>query len=155
MIKIKSKVADVYQSGETRIARHIEELQSRVDDAQEYGRNLPCDVFSLITILMETVKHEREHSARMKAAYDTAFKQAWENSGGKDGERWRAFIGCDRIRLIGSAGIEMEQAENYAHIGLEAWTVHPEGSDKKAEEWLIKFADKAIARKEGTKKEST
>jgi hypothetical protein len=62
-----------------------------------------------------------------------------------DGQRWRALIGCARIRVLGSAGIVTDNPEGYAHIGLELWTHHEANHEGPAVEWLTKFADKCIA----------
>lgn len=63
-----------------------------------------------------------------------------------DAARWRALIGCARIRPLGSAGIVKPNENGYAHLGLELWTDH-HGYDKtkpehqRGVEWLTKFAD--------------
>lgn len=68
-----------------------------------------------------------------------------------DAMRWRALLGCGRVRALGSAGLTSETNMynepygDYAHLGLELWTVHSAGSEPTAIEWLIKFADKAVA----------
>jgi hypothetical protein len=64
----------------------------------------------------------------------------------KDAQRWRALIGCQRIRVLGSAGIETPKEDNYAHLGLELWTLHPTNDDHKlGADWLTRFADIAVA----------
>jgi len=63
----------------------------------------------------------------------------------EDAERWRALIGCARVRVLGSAGIVTANDQGYAHIGLEIWTHHTASSEPEAIEWLTKFADKAKA----------
>jgi len=69
----------------------------------------------------------------------------------QDASRWRAVVGCARVRALGSAGLTSdfntynEPYGDYAHLGLELWTVHSAGSEPTAIEWLIKFADKAVA----------
>lgn len=60
-----------------------------------------------------------------------------------DAARWRALVGCARIRVLGSAGLTKDQPNNYAHLGLELWTHHEAGNEGPAVEWLTKFADKA------------
>lgn len=69
-----------------------------------------------------------------------------------DAARWSAFVNCARIRLLGCAGLTDEPNNpcgepwgNYGHIGLEAWTIYDEPTDKNAEIWLTRFADKARA----------
>jgi hypothetical protein len=64
----------------------------------------------------------------------------------KDAERWRAVVGCGRIRVIGWAGFNDPQAET-KHLGLELWTRHPSGSESQAIELLTQFADAARAGK--------
>lgn len=66
----------------------------------------------------------------------------------RDAERWRALIGCARVRLLGSAGLT-DPNSNYAHIGVELWNRHPEPSHPDAIERLTQFADKAAQTKEG------
>lgn len=68
-------------------------------------------------------------------------------------KRWNALINCARIRALGSAGLTSELDPygnphgNYGHLGLELWTIHPpyDGDGSYGRDWLIKFADKAIA----------
>lgn len=73
-----------------------------------------------------------------------------------DAERWRAFLGSQRIRPLGSAGLERPEPNNYAHMGFEIWTVYgrdysPEllekmdSDNEKGRRWLIKYADVARA----------
>lgn len=73
-----------------------------------------------------------------------------------DAARWRAFIGCARIRPLGSAGLEQPDPNNYAHMGLEIWTVYgrdysPEllkkmdAENERGRRWLVMFADVARA----------
>lgn len=68
-----------------------------------------------------------------------------------DGERWRAVLGCARIRVLGSAGLHSDldtygnRHGSYGHIGLELWTKHDAPSFPEAIADFIKFADKAIA----------
>lgn len=74
----------------------------------------------------------------------------------EDAARWRAFIGCARIRPLGSAGLEQPDPNNYAHMGLEIWTVYgrdysPEllkkmdAENERGRRWLVMFADVARA----------
>ncbi len=63
----------------------------------------------------------------------------------EDAERWRAIIGCARVRVLGSAGVVEPKPEGYAHIGVELWTHYPSGSEPMAVEHMTKFAD--LARK--------
>lgn len=73
-----------------------------------------------------------------------------------DAARWRAFIGCARIRPLGSSGLEQPDPNNYAHMGLEIWTVYgrdysPEllkrmdAENERGRRWLVMFADVARA----------
>lgn len=80
----------------------------------------------------------------------------------KDAQRWRAFIGSARIRMIGSAGLKSDKDyygnpyNNYAHLGMEIWTKYGnslspvqtkemEAGNAMGRDWLIKYADIAIA----------
>lgn len=69
----------------------------------------------------------------------------------EDAARWRGLINCARIKLFGSAGLDSDKDMyghphgNYAHIGMELWTVHTVGSEPGAARYLTKFADKAVA----------
>lgn len=78
--------------------------------------------------------------------------QAVPDTAGKDAERWRALIGSARIRPLGCAGIKEREARNYAHLGLELWTVFGDSlNDEQRErlakenalgrEWLTAYAD--------------
>ena len=73
----------------------------------------------------------------------------------KGAERWRALIGCARIRALGSAGITSDTSTygepygNKCHLGIELWTVHECQSEPIAIEWLTFFADKAVIVKNG------
>lgn len=62
-----------------------------------------------------------------------------------DAARWRALLGSARLRGLGSAGLDGAQGD-YAHIGIEAWTIHPPSSLIAREAtttraWLIAYAD--------------
>lgn len=78
-----------------------------------------------------------------------------------DAARWRAFIGSERIKPQGSAGLESSTDPNgnpfgdYAHMGLEIWTTYsrdfkPEMLDQMdkttalGRKWLTAYADVAI-----------
>lgn len=74
----------------------------------------------------------------------------------KDAERWRALLGSARIRMIGSSGLREPMPNNYAHFGMEIWTIYGSSldADQRAamvngnilgREWLTKYADIAIA----------
>jgi len=73
------------------------------------------------------------------------------NTDKEDAERWRALIGCARVRVLGSAGItrDIDSFGNaygdFCHIGVELWTKHECSSEPTAIEWLTKFADKAVS----------
>lgn len=59
-----------------------------------------------------------------------------------DAERWRGLLRSARIKPYGSAGLSND--DNYAHLGLELWTVFPETTDNRlGVEWLTRYADKA------------
>lgn len=69
-----------------------------------------------------------------------------------DAQRWRAFLASGYLRHIGSAGLVKDRGTNYAHIGMEIWTIFGEDekdprvieSNKKMQELLTKYADKMI-----------
>lgn len=69
----------------------------------------------------------------------------------QDALRWRAVIGCARLRALGSSGLTSDNDfygnphGNNAHIGLELWTMHDAGTEELGVRWFIKFADKAVA----------
>lgn len=69
----------------------------------------------------------------------------------RDAARWRAVVGCARVRVLGSAGLHSDTDMygnphgNNAHIGLELWTKHDAGSYPEAIADFTKFADKAVA----------
>jgi hypothetical protein len=68
-----------------------------------------------------------------------------------DALRWRAVIGCARLRALGSSGLTSDfdfygnPHGNNAHIGLELWTMHDAGTEELGVRWFNKFADKAVA----------
>jgi hypothetical protein len=64
----------------------------------------------------------------------------------RDAKRWRALIGCARIRVMGSAGLHDPQS-NYAHIGVEFWTHHAAQTNPEAIETLLKFVERASVTK--------
>lgn len=88
--------------------------------------------------------------AQMRAALEAALQSVLpgQQGGSLDAARWRAVLGCARLRVLGSAGIVQERG-NYAHLGLEMWTQHEAGNEGPAVEWLTKFADKCIAVENG------
>lgn len=64
----------------------------------------------------------------------------------QDASNWRALINCARITSMGSAGLgDIPQANNYAHLTLNFWTVHPEPGTNYGCESLMKFV--AIAKR--------
>lgn len=78
----------------------------------------------------------------------------------EDAARWRAFLGSQRIRPLGSAGLDRPEPNNYAHMGFEIWTVYgrdyrPELLEKmdteneKGRRWLTQYADVARAAQGG------
>jgi hypothetical protein len=73
-----------------------------------------------------------------------------------DAARWRAFLGSARIRPLGSVGLERPEPNNYAHMGLEIWTVYGrnysedllrkmDDGNERGRRWLTKYADVARA----------
>ena len=73
-----------------------------------------------------------------------------------DAARWRAFIGSQRIKPQGSAGLNSPQRNNYAHMGLEIWTTYDrdypqtlldemDADNATGRDLLTKYADIAIA----------
>lgn len=68
-----------------------------------------------------------------------------------DALRWRALVGSARIKPQGSAGLESPQPGNYAHMGLELWTVYDQagkkdfsGDNSLGVRWLTTYADIAV-----------
>lgn len=82
-------------------------------------------------------------TAGVKGEGDIGFEQ--------DALRWRAVIGCARLRALGSSGLTSDNDfygnphGNNAHIGLELWTMHDAGTEELGVRWFTKFADKAVA----------
>lgn len=61
----------------------------------------------------------------------------------RDAERWRALLGCGRVRVLGWVGLN-DPASPYAHIRLELWTHHEfKEENEHGRETLTRFADKA------------
>lgn len=84
-----------------------------------------------------------------------AAQPAAQPADAQDAARWRALIGCARIRPIGSAGIEQPDPDHHAHLGLELWTrfgrdyrpellVQLDQENARGRRWLTAFADIAI-----------
>lgn len=69
----------------------------------------------------------------------------------RDAERWRALLGCARVRVMGCAGLHDPQS-NYAHIGVEFWTHHPAQSNPEAIETILKFVERAALTKPALRK---
>ena len=69
----------------------------------------------------------------------------------QDALRWRAVIGCARVKALGSSGLSSDfdpygnPHGNNAHVGLELWTMHDAGTEELGVRWFNKFADKAVA----------
>jgi hypothetical protein len=68
-----------------------------------------------------------------------------------DAARWRALVGCARVKVLGHAGLTLGSKfapfeHPYAHIGLEIWTMHdaPREDSDYARQVLTTFADKAV-----------
>jgi len=69
----------------------------------------------------------------------------------RDAARWNALLNCDRIRILGWAGLDMQghpkpDADGYVHFGAEFWTHHSAGTDNDSRQVLTSFADAAIAK---------
>lgn len=70
-----------------------------------------------------------------------------------DAEKWRALMGCARVRVLGHAGCDPKRPldpydkpyGDFAHIGLELWTQHSAATEPTALGWLDAFATKAVA----------
>jgi hypothetical protein len=80
-------------------------------------------------------------------AWVSALRSAPPPDVARDAERWRALIGCARVRVMGSAGLSDPQS-NFAHIGVEFWTHHAAQSTPEAIETILKFVERATATKE-------
>jgi len=67
----------------------------------------------------------------------------------KDAARWRALLNCQRIRVLGWAGIAMDgktlTRDGYVHVGFEFTTHHDAPSDPLATTLLTTLADTAMA----------
>lgn len=85
-----------------------------------------------------------------------------EGADKRDAERWRAFINSPRIRIIGSAGLNGDTDPNgnphgnYAHFGMEIWSVFGrnysaallkdlDDGNVSGRALLVKYANKCIA----------
>jgi len=67
-------------------------------------------------------------------------------------ECWNALCACDRIKIMGAAGLDSESpdfATPRAHIGLELWTEHGakgDAQDINGRDWFGRFMFKALAK---------
>lgn len=69
-----------------------------------------------------------------------------------DAEKWRALTGCARVRMLGNAGCNPDKQldpygkpyGDFAHIGLELWTMHSAPTEPTALAALEVFVDKAV-----------
>ena len=64
--------------------------------------------------------------------------------------RWRALIGCKRIRLIGCSGVHpdgtlMADRDGHVHFGAEFWTHHDSESSQVSINVITAFADAMLA----------
>lgn len=89
--------------------------------------------------------------AEMQAWVDDAAFVQCDPDMQRDAERWRAVVGCGRLRWLGSAGLHGDPDPNgkpwngYAHIGMEFWTKHPDADDTaESVELFTRYADKAV-----------
>ena len=106
-------------------------------------------------------QHERSYALGWNAARKWAIDNAAAplpqvQSEALDAARWRAFIGSQRIKPQGSAGLNSPQRNNYAHMGLEIWTTYDrdypqtlldemDADNATGRDLLTKYADIAIA----------
>jgi hypothetical protein len=89
------------------------------------------------------------HDARVKAWDDALSALVALATGGAtadavDAERWRAFLGSQRIRFFGTAGPH----DGYVHFGGEFWTLHTDvdsEATRRNREFLTLYADTARA----------
>lgn len=65
----------------------------------------------------------------------------------RDAARWRALVGCARVRVLGSAGLSKPSPTGYAHIGVEFWTHHEAPTDPAAIQALTAFVERATSTK--------
>lgn len=66
----------------------------------------------------------------------------------QDALRWRALMSCQRIRVLGSAGLGSTE---YQHMGLELWTKHMDVDQERhlaSVKDLEIFVDTIVASKE-------
>lgn len=100
-------------------------------------------------------RHVREFNAAMRSAIDAdrpenelslSQLRAERDAAVRDAARWRATVGCARVRVLGSAGLD-QSTDPYAHIGIELWTRYDmEGRDCSFDrERMTQFADFAVA----------
>lgn len=90
---------------------------------------------------------------RLVAALEAKAGVYGQDDGGfeQDALRWRAVIGCARVKALGSSGLSSDfdpygnPHGNNAHVGLELWTMHDAGTEELGVRWFNKFADKAVA----------
>lgn len=125
------------------------QVAERKSDVQEFKEDCECCEGRGFTIAFEDIPGIAEYvrkSRPVASAQDDA----------KDAARWRAFVGCARIRPLGSAGLEQPEPNHYAHMGLEIWTRYGrdysapllkemDDQNERARRWLVMFADVAIA----------
>jgi hypothetical protein len=82
------------------------------------------------------------HQLRIALSCITDLQRAMQPPGSdaEDAARWRALIGCARVRVLGTSGIYRPNPDGFAHIGVEFWTKHPTPSTSEAIEDLTNFA---------------
>lgn len=80
----------------------------------------------------------KTHAARYRSMLSAAPAAPVESKDKQDAARWRALLNSARIRPLGSAGIKSAEPNNYAHLGLELWTVF--GNDLNSE-WSERLAN--------------
>ena len=111
---------------------------------------------------------ERPHGAFFKDYFDerlmdeyartTLAQNGISTEEKRDAQRWRALLGSQRIRCVGSLGINSAEPDGFATLSLELWTKYSaeEGEvqrvdyeNKVGREWLEKYADIAAGAKLG------
>jgi hypothetical protein len=114
---------------------------AEVADSLEHGG---ASIDEVTALCARTIELLREYAA------------APAPSDAQDAARWRALLNSQRVRPLGNAGVSQPEANHYAHLGLELWTIFGKSASTDrlratlvkenalGREWLTKYADIAI-----------
>ena len=124
----------------------MKQPSKKLDELIEYME--ACALIARNAADIHNQSKELRHHADMVTAVVDALQRAAQlpiSDDARDAARWRALIGCGRVRVLGSAGVRKPSPTGYAHIGVEFWTHHETPTDPASIDDLIAFTERAAA----------